>query len=478
MGAAISNVWRQRQSTLATTSPTNWRFWAFVLGPLLGLSLLLARFPLRSMLILCATALALLMFFRPFVGLPIIFFLGMLGDLQHFTGGISIVKYVVACSAIGLVASVSLRSLLRRRTGVMLPVVLFIAVYCGGKALRLTEASDWSAILTWLGYPLGFVLVLCLATTKRRVEWVLAALIVGAVLAGLSSAVEVFLGVNMLSSIRGIEEVIASNGPPGMQRINGFFNDANAAAYMHILAIPILLSLFLVCKNWLWRSCLLGLTLVCSFGLLASFSRSGYLGLVAGLFCLLFFVRLRKASWILSLSTAALLLLTYFIPAKTIAARFYMIPEEMGGVGDRSLYYLTAMRLIYQYPILPAGEELYMSIIGQKVGFLLGPHSNLLSVGVNAGLLGLAAFLWLMYRYVRYVHSGLRTIQSQSLRYYALGAYTGIIGFQVQGLFITNFGWFLMWATAAIPLCCILADRGYPKENDIGRSHRAALLQK
>ena len=179
--------------------------------------------------------------------------------------------------------------------------------------------------------------MLCLVTTRRRIEWVFGALIVGAVLAGLSSAIEVFLGVDMLSSIRGIEEVVASNGPPGMQRINGFFNDANAAAYMHILAIPILISLFLACKNWLWRSGLFALTLVCSFSLLASFSRSGYLGLVASLLCLLFFLKLRRASWVLLFSTVLLVLLTSFFPAKTLMARFYVIPDEMGSVGDRSL---------------------------------------------------------------------------------------------------------------------------------------------
>jgi O-antigen ligase len=473
MGVAESNVWRERSSAFATMTPTSWRFWVFVPCPLIALCVLLANFPLPSTLILSATVVALLIFFRPFVGVPIIFLLGMLGDLQHFTGGISIVKYIVLCAAIGLVASHSLRSLLRRRTGVTLPLVLFIAIYCGGNALRLSETYDWSVVLTWLGYPLGFVLVLSLVTTKRRIEWVLAALIAGAVLAGLSSAIEVFFGVNMLTSIRGIEEVVASNGPPGMQRISGFFNDANAAAYMHILSIPILISLLIMCKNWLWRSSLLALSLICGFSLLASFSRSGYLGLVASLLCLLFFLKLGKASRVLLLSAAVVLLLTYFIPARTIAARFYTIPEEMGGIGDRSLYYPTAMRLIYEHPILPAGEEAFMSAIGQKVGFPLGPHSNLLSVGVNSGLIGLAALLWLMYRYVHYVHAGLKTIESQSLRYYALGAYAGAVGFQVQGLFITNFGWFPMWATAAIPLCCILADRGYSKVNDSRRGQRA-----
>ena len=106
-------------------------------------------------MILSATAAALLILFRPFVGIPIIFLLGMLGDLQHFSDGISVVKYVVVLVAIGLLASRSSRSLLRRRTSVTLPLVLFIAIYCAGNALRRSEAYDWNVILTWAGYPLG-----------------------------------------------------------------------------------------------------------------------------------------------------------------------------------------------------------------------------------------------------------------------------------------------------------------------------------
>ena len=153
-------------------TPASWRFWALVLGPLVALCVLLANFPVPLALILSATAATLLILFRPFVGIPVIFLLGMLGDLQHFTGGISIVKYVVVWVAIGLLATRSLRSLVRRKTGVTLPLVLFIAIYCGGNALRRSETYDWNVILTWVGYPLGFVLVLCLVTTKRRVEWV------------------------------------------------------------------------------------------------------------------------------------------------------------------------------------------------------------------------------------------------------------------------------------------------------------------
>jgi hypothetical protein len=176
------------------------------------------------------------------------------------------------------------------------------------------------------------------------------------------------------------------------------------------------------------------------------------------------------------LSILAVVLLTSFIPAKTMVARFYVIPDEIGGVADRSIYYPTAIRLIYEHPIVPAGEYAYMSTIVRKVGFPLGPHSNILSVGVNGGLIALAAFLWLIYRYVRYVHAGLQSLQSQPLRHYALGAYAGIVGFQVQGLFITNFGWFMIWATAAIPLCCILADQNCKRRETRSLRSRKSVL--
>ena len=375
---------------------------------------------------------------------------------------------MVAIVAVGAFASPTARQNLSRKTGVTLPLILFIAIYCGGNVLNPSETYNWEVILTWIGYPLAFMLVLSLVTTKRRIQWVIAALIAGAILAGLSSGMEVFLGINLLSSLRGIQEVIASNGPPEMQRVSGLFNDANAAAYMHILSIPMLISLILLVESWVWRYTLFALSLVSSFGLLASFSRSGYLGVAAALCCLLLFLQFHRASRVLALSALALILLASFIPFNLMLARFYVIPDEIGSVADRSIYYSTAMKLILNNPIVPAGEYAYMSHIVNKVGFPLGPHSNILSVGVNGGLIALAAFLWLIYRYVRFVHSGLRSMRSQSLRHYALGVYAGIVGFQVQGLFITNFGWFVFWAAAAIPLCCIIADQNQATRNESG----------
>src|SRR3974390_422233 len=123
MGTAATNVWRERQWMLATMTPMNWRFWAFMLGPVIALCLFLVGFPLAAI----AAGIAVVIFWQPFVGVPLIFFLGMLGDLQHFSSGVSIVKFIVALVAVGACADRSARVNVTRKTGVLLPLILFVA---------------------------------------------------------------------------------------------------------------------------------------------------------------------------------------------------------------------------------------------------------------------------------------------------------------------------------------------------------------
>lgn len=403
---------------------------------------------------------ALLIVLQPFVGIPIMFFLGMIGDLQHFTGGISVVKGIIVLVVLGFIVRYSSASVRNSKTGIEIPLVLFIATYCLGNVLRPSATFGMIPIMTWMGYPVAFLLVLHLVNTKRRIAWVLGALVAGATFAGLSSVIEQLFKINLLSSIRGIDEAVFSNGPPGVQRISGLLQDPNAAAYVPILAIPITVSLIVLSKNWLQRLALAGLSLISLFSLLLSFSRSGYIAILLGIACLLCYLTSRHVTLVLLLSTVLVVIALGYIPPTAVTARFYSIPQDMGGDDDRSLYYLTGSRLIVEHPLIPAGETAFKSAISDKTGGNLQiPHSNILSAGISGGVLGVSAFLWLIYRYVRYVHRGLCAMRSKPLFYYALGTYAGMVGFQVQGLFITNFGWFLMWAAAAIPICCILADR-------------------
>lgn len=459
MSVTEVTFWSKDSFPRAESTRSIWRFEMYVIGSLvISLCLFVTNFSTEAAIALLAIAVAVLIVAKPFVGMPVLFLLGMLGDLQHFTGGMSIVKGVTLLVAVGAFGYHSRQPISHRTMGVAFPLIFFIAVYCTGNLLKPSETYDWSVIATWVGYPVGFILVLYLVNTKRRIEWVLGALIAGAILAALASVIEPLFGINTLASLRGIDETVASNGAPGMDRISGLFQEANAAAYMHILAIPLLISLFFLSKNRFVRSAVFVLSIISVSSLLISFSRSGYIGAVAALLCLLFFLNFRKAMYVILLTSVLVVSVSSFVPATAVFARFYAIQDEMGGVSDRSLYYPTAISLIYHHLLIPAGEDAFRAAISLKTGFPYGPHSNILSAGVNGGIVGLVAFLWLIYRYCRCVHSGLKSMRSHHLRYYALGTYAGVIGFQVQGLFMTNFGWFLIWAVAAIPMCCILAD--------------------
>ena len=396
---------------------------------------------------------------RPFIGIPVVFVLGMLGDLQHFTGGMSVVKGVMALMVIAFVARRPLAVMRERATGIEIPLVVFIAIYVVGNLVSPSETYNSSVLLTWLGYPFAFLIVLYMVRTRRQIEWALVALVVGAVLASCSTLLEQFTGINLLSSVRGVNEVIASNGPEGMDRLSGLFQEANAAAYMYILAIPILVALLLTGRSRTQKIVAFLMMLSCMFGLLISFSRSGYIAVLVALLCILFYLKFRKAVWIVASVAVLIVLLSPLIPFTAVIDRFFQIQDEVGGESDRTLYYVTSARLMIEHPVIPAGEDQFMSEIADRTGIKQGPHSNIMSAGVNGGVIGFIAILWLFGSYAIFIRRGLRESPPSALRWYAIATYAGMIGFQIQGLFMTNFGWFVMWAGAALPLCCILAAR-------------------
>jgi hypothetical protein len=173
----------------------------------------------------------------------------------------------------------------------------------------------------------------------------------------------------------------------------------------------------------------------------------------------LFYLQFRKAVGIVVSVAVLVVVLSPLIPFTAVIDRFFQIQDEVGGESDRTLYYMTSARLIIEHPLIPAGEDQFMSDIADRTGVKQGPHSNIMSAGVNGGVLGFVAILWLFISYALFIRRGLRETPPSALRWYAIATYAGIIGFQIQGLFMTNFGWFLMWASAALPLCCVLAAK-------------------
>jgi putative inorganic carbon (HCO3(-)) transporter len=398
----------------------------------------------------------------PFLGILITTCLGMVGELQHFTGSLSLAKVAILLTLLSyLIHSVGRRTLALFDTGIEIPLLTFIAIYILGMLITLGASSGETVAgivdaVTMLGYPVAFLLVLNIIRTEKQIKYILIALVVGGVLTGTASILQQFSSFNLLSSVRGIEQVTASNGVAGMTRNNGLMLDPNAAAYPQLLALPIVILMVLSARQKSIKLLLSGAALICLIALALTFSRSGYIGFIVSLLPLFIFFRVRRLLKIFTVAAILVLTLTAFVPTSMLIGRFGEIDKERGGESDRSVYFRTAAVELVEHPFIPAGEQDFMTKIEQQVGLRVGPHANIQAVIINAGLPGLVAFLWLAFRYFVFVSRGLRKMPDGRVKYYAVGSLLAMVGFQVQGLFITNLGWFLMWAVLAIPVCCIV----------------------
>ncbi|HUY13337.1 MAG TPA: O-antigen ligase family protein [Terriglobia bacterium] len=412
--------------------------------------------PIVAMLATVGVVAAVIALASPVAGVSIMFFLGSIGDLQHFQGGYSLAKVLILLLLVGLLAKLVVGRMPIRRSGLMPQVVLFLLVFVVISVRGLGSGVHTRDAITVLGYPAAFLLTLNLLRSERSIQCALGALVTGATLTSIAAVLQRYAGFSLLTALRGQQPVLDGSGVPGLQRMAGLMHDPNAAAYPSILVIPVLIATAASARRRSVKIGLLVLAALSGLGLALTLSRSGYLAAICGVLCLVLYLPYKQKVRILAVAGAALALILLFVPSHMLTARFEIIPTELGGVSDRSIYYLTAVKLVSESPLLGVGDAKFMSSMQHVVGVRQGPHSNILSIVVDSGLVGVASLLWLVWTYVVFVNRGIFRMAGTPLKTYAIGAYAGLIGFQVQGLFISNMGWFLIWAMAAVPLCCVL----------------------
>jgi O-antigen ligase len=279
----------------------------------------------------------------------------------------------------------------------------------------------------------------------------------GAISASLATFLQYFGDYSLLYAIRGIQPVDTSQVADGWQRAIGLMQSPNVQAYPYLLVIPLLVALlFSGLRRWI-KIALSGGLMICFLGLVITFSRSGYIGVVVGLAWLGFMLPAKK-SWRLVVLAGVLVCLTFLlVPASVQIERFLTIPEQLGGEADRSIHYAAALESTIENPILGGGSSAFGEALWRRGGGEPDiPHSNLLIVLVDSGLVGLGAILWFLIRYIRLLRRGLISMAWSPMKYCLLGTCAGLVAFMAQGLFVPNMGWSLLWSIGALPACCTL----------------------
>ncbi len=275
-----------------------------------------------------------------------------------------------------------------------------------------------------------FFVVVDVARTRRRVWLLLSAVLFGASLTAVDGLLQLLFGADPLYGN------LPGNAPGGFPRLTGPYHHANDFGLYAVTALPLCIAVALTTtraggRRWAWGAAgLLGVAM------LLTWSRVAMLAVVVAL---LTFAMIRGAWKTLTACAAlgALALLALPAPLQAWAVSqgswFDALVQP-----QRPQIWQAAINMIKAHPIVGVGvntfvlnyERYKLPIDDIHAAYA---HNHYLHMAAEMGLIGLAAFAWLIVRVAR-VWRGLLGQPDPWIRTVAAGVGCSVVGFLVTGL--------------------------------------------
>jgi O-antigen ligase len=244
----------------------------------------------------------------------------------------------------------------------------------------------------------------------------------------------------------------------GVLRAQAWYPSANHLALMLGRAWPFLLAGALRFRPWLWLP-----TVVVGLGLLLTFSTGGWLGALAGALVVVSMVLRRALAVRLGALAAACLVVVSGLAIVGI------LPERLNPLrqtgGFRLDLWQSSLEMVRDHPLLGIGldnfaylyQQVYLREAAAAEPNLSHPHNWMLNFWLSMGILGIVAFCWLIWRFLR---CALRHRHASWLVAGAVGALADMLvhGFIDNSYFLVDLA-FVFW------LCLALAALGPPLES-------------
>ncbi len=325
----------------------------------------------------------------------------------------------------------------------------------------------WTKTLEWF---IIFFLFAGVFVEKRQVLW---ALRVG----GVTMAAVVL---DALWQYYGNQRDIFSGVVIHDGRVTGPFNNANQLAGYLTIGIPVLFSMLLNAsgKRDRWLAAVF-LCLSC-WVLVLTFSRGGILATAVGLFFVAVVSRRRWWPWLICGLTVTLIgTLIYFTSfKKVITLETFQRQNLLSTLIWRSELWEDSWRLALNRPLLGHGPNTFMPVFAEFGRELRGEtyydptyaHNCYLQLAVEYGLLGLAAFVWLLVRFYGTVRSFLRregnAVSDQPV---IIGLTGGITAFLAHSFVDTHFFSLQLsahlWSALGLGMAIVLGHRECFRQN-------------
>ncbi len=181
--------------------------------------------------------------------------------------------------------------------------------------------------------------------------------------------------------------------------LQGVFANPNELALNTVVLMPICIALMLLANNPFSRLCWAAGVAIMGLGIVVTFSRGGFLALVAAGLVIVweFGLKGRRASVFALAGVSILLLVAWLVPAGYgLRLKTIMNPEtdETGSAQQREFLLRRSLEVTLQRPLLGVGPGNFP----EASGVWRGAHNTYTQLSAEAGIPALLLFLWIFRR--------------------------------------------------------------------------------
>ncbi|MDD5431412.1 MAG: O-antigen ligase family protein [Candidatus Omnitrophica bacterium] len=323
------------------------------------------------------------------------------------------------------------------KTAINLPLLLFFLITCISIVNSINFRDTFKGgILRLLQYAFIFFIMAKEIKDKKHVRIIVFSVLVGLVLASIDGIFQVITGFDFIRHWAPIINM-------GLVRATASFKDSNTfGIYLSALA-PLLLGLALYYYKGSKRMFFVLASVISVIGIYLTYSRPTLLAI----YIVLFFLSIIRRDKIVIISLVVLTVISPFIAPKGVkdwAKQVDYDPIRFMCNDDRIAIFRNSMNMIKHNPILGVGANTfmknykkykenpeYMNIVTSDY---LYAHNNFLQLTAELGFIGLAVFLWLLYKLFSESVAIYRKLKDDYLRIVSLSLIACLIAFLINGL--------------------------------------------
>jgi len=315
-----------------------------------------------------------------------------------------------------------------------IPILLFIAItlFSG----FMSAAASYSipiAILTTIMMS-AYILTKTCFTTRKRIDFVIAAFVVAAAITALVGLFQVYTGYMHTAWVD--RDLFAALS----MRIYSTFANPNVYGTYLLLVIPLSAACILYAKNIWCKLLASGITVLLMIALGLTYSRGGYIALAGAVLFFLILVERR----LIVLFVAGVAAMPFVLPTSVLARLFSIVNFTDSSTVYRISIWQASLRILGDFWMAGIGQgaEAYNSVYpfyAFSSVTALHSHNLFLQIFLETGIVGILVFLMILACFFRTQFSFMRHTTDFRRKILSAALTAAVVGFLLQGTFDHSF---------------------------------------